>query len=156
MALQCAQCRFPRGRPPARLPLRGDFLQSHDLQGPEPGHRVVLDPRRRMAGGPREHRTMARAVEFRSERRRNDLFGGADGATQAKPPGRGQGRLSRYRTKGIPADSIAPITEPLIAGRYDVGNWRLSGLVMLRLSSSAFDPDVWSGRAVQEDFVDLG
>ena len=35
----------------ARVPVRGDLPPGGRLQGPQPGHRVVLDPRRRVAGG---------------------------------------------------------------------------------------------------------
>jgi hypothetical protein len=37
----------------------------------------------------------------------------------------------------------------------DVRYWVDSGTHLLNSSSSDFDPDVWSGRALQEVFVDL-
>jgi hypothetical protein len=37
-----------------------------------------------------------------------------------------------------------------------VGQGVQSGLVVLKPSLSGFDPIVWSGRALQENFIDLG
>ena len=53
----------------AGLPLRRDLLQPPGLQGPQPRHRVVLDPRRGMAAAPRGLRDLARGRQLRSRRR---------------------------------------------------------------------------------------
>ena len=46
VALQCAQRAFPRRRTQAGVPLRRDLPQPHGLQGAQPRHGVVFDPRR--------------------------------------------------------------------------------------------------------------
>ena len=63
--VQRRQRRLPPGRRAPRLPLRGRLLQPPGLQGPQPRHRVVLDPRRGVAGGERRLRDLARRGQLR-------------------------------------------------------------------------------------------
>src|ERR1700676_1002335 len=57
-------------------------------------------------------------------------------------PSRGSGLVLSHRTDMLPLSS-------------DVRCLRQSGKHLLFESISHFDPDVWSGRALQEDFVEL-
>src|SRR5262245_53428280 len=57
---------IPRGTA-LRLHVRGRVSPAHDLEGPQPRHRVVLDARYRMAGPQGLVRALARPGEFRRE-----------------------------------------------------------------------------------------
>ena len=57
-----------RGRRALRLPLRGRLPPGRSRQGPQPRHRLVLDPRRGVARGPRRLRGLARPGELRRRR----------------------------------------------------------------------------------------
>ena len=65
------------------LSLRGRLSQPHGGQGPKPGHRLVRDHRRGMAGHPARLRGVARSRELRTRLPPEAVVGRADGRDAA-------------------------------------------------------------------------